>query len=429
MFTPAGYLMTSFPPDRDISEDDFFSFNFMIWVDENPGINILVDGGFPLLAAILPELMVERREHRQGAATRSRAPKIGHLDRVVVAAADALAHVPDDSVDAWITSIPFETMKHYSDDPRDLGNFQADAFIARLTPVIIEWCRTLKPTGNLLLNFQPQTIDGVLSPTAWLLPQALVSNGFFIVQELSIVKTNAMPSNSPRLLKPCVERVIHAVKDPVTYVVDKDAVRRPSLWASRDNRPWKYRAEGADGGNFICTALERLNRMTVKDVLSAVCSEDANTLFSTATRDQSTVHPARMADEVAEWLVRYGAPLNGVVGDSFLGSGTTAIAARRLGRHFIGSDLNADYVVQAQEAIGRVSFGEYLSSPMSSKSIDIRRPRRVASAPQRAQSGRCRHCQKEFIPKKDWQTSCSNSCRIQFNNNHRRKHDKQTSEA
>jgi len=187
-------------------------------------------------------------------------------------------------------------MKKYSDDPRDLGNFQAEDFVTRLAPVIAEWRRTLKPTGNLLLNFQPQTIDGVLSPSTWLLPQALAASGLYIVQELWIVKTNAMPSNSPRLLKPCVERVIHAVKDPATYIVDKNAIRRPSLWSSRDNRPWKYRADGADGGNFICTALEKLNRMTVKDVLGAVCSEDANALFSTATRDQSTVHPARMAD-------------------------------------------------------------------------------------------------------------------------------------
>lgn len=352
-----------------------------------------------------------------------------HLDQVVCCSADALAHVRADSVDAWITSVPFETMKHYSDDPRDLGNFQAEDFIMRLVPVIAEWHRTMKPTGNLLLNFQPQTISGALSPSSWLLPQVLAANGLHIVQELWVVKTNAMPSNSPRLLKPCVERVIHAVKDPATYFVDKDAVRRPSLWASRDNRPWKYSAEGADGGNFICTALERLNRMSVRDVLGAVCAEDANALFSTATRDQCNLHPAKMLDEVAEWLVRYGSPLNGVVGDNFLGSGTTAIAARRLGRHYVGSDLNAQYVAQAREAAGRVSFGEYLSTPEPPRSINTDRPEKRGRTGRREQPGRCRQCQTEFIPKKRWQFFCSDPCRYQFNNDRRRNHDKQNVDA
>lgn len=358
-----------------------------------------------------------------------RALRTSGIDQVVVAAADKLDHVASDSIDAWITSTPFEMMKHYSDDSHDLGNFQAEEFITRLAPVIAEWRRTLKPTGNLLLNFQPQTVDGVLSPSVWLLPQALAANGLYIVQELWIVKTNAMPSNSPRLLKPCVERVIHAVKDPETFIVDKDAVRRPSLWASRDNRPWKYRADGADGGNFICPALEKLNRMTIKDVLGAVCAEDANALFSTATRDQRTVHTARMADEVAEWLVRYGSPLNGMVGDNFLGSGTTAIAAKRLGRHFVGSDLNAAYVTQAQEAVVRVSFGEHLSMSEPPQSVGRGQPRQQPRAVRREQTGRCRQCRVEFIPKKRWQNFCSDPCRYQFNNARRRNLGKQNADA
>jgi site-specific DNA-methyltransferase (adenine-specific) len=32
-----------------------------------------------------------------------------------------------------------------------------------------------------------------------------------------------------------------------------------------------------------------------------------------------------------------------VVLDPFMGSGTTAVAARRCGRHFAGFELNADY--------------------------------------------------------------------------------------
>lgn len=347
------------------------------------------------------------------------------VDRVIAAPADRLDHVPADSIDAWITSIPFETMRRYSDDPRDLGNYRGPEFIERLVPVIREWHRTLKASGNLFVNFMPEATSGAVSPTAWLLPQALVEVGFVVAQELWIVKTNAMPCDDPRRLKPCVERVIHAVKAPAAFIVNKDAVRRPALWAARDNRPWKYRAEGADGGNFICSALERLNRMTVKDVLALVCAEDANALFGAATRDQSTTHPARMADEVAEWLVLYGSPLNGVVGDNFVGSGTTIVAARRLARHFVGSDLSALYVEQARQATSRVGFGEGLTPSEASRSSGKRRqgPRNRGVALRAPLQ--CRHCRRDFVPAKAWQSYCSNSCRYDFNNERRRRRDGQ----
>jgi DNA modification methylase len=430
VFTPAGCLITSFPPDHDISEADFFSSSFLMWVDENPGISIVVAGRFPLLDAILPELMGERRETRQGAAPRSRAAKMGHIDRVVVAAADALAHVPDDCIDAWITSIPYESMKRYSDDPRDLGNSaSADEFIAKLVPVISQWRRTMKQTGGLFLNFQPQSLGGVLSPTLWLLPQALVANGLFIVQELTIIKTNAMPQNDPRLVRRSVEKVFHAVRDPAAYRVFKPAILRPSYWAGRDRRKHKYSRDGADPGSVICPALERLRYMSEKDVLTAIIGEDGDTLAIAKTQNQITTHPAKMADEVARWLINYGSPPEGTVGDSFCGGGTSLTQARGLGRHVVGSDLNAQYVEQSREALSKVSFGEYLPLSAPPKSSDTGRPGPRAAAVRHNKPKKCPQCQNEFIPTTGWQKFCSGPCRYQSNNDRRRNHDDQAAEA
>lgn len=41
----------------------------------------------------------------------------------------------------------------------------------------------------------------------------------------------------------------------------------------------------------------------------------------------------------------------GVVCDPFMGSGTTALVARQLGRHFLGCDVNAEYVALANERL------------------------------------------------------------------------------
>jgi adenine-specific DNA methylase len=46
-----------------------------------------------------------------------------------------------------------------------------------------------------------------------------------------------------------------------------------------------------------------------------------------------------------------GEPVPAVVLDPFLGSGTTAMVARWLGRHAVGIDLNPEYLAMAAERI------------------------------------------------------------------------------
>jgi site-specific DNA-methyltransferase (adenine-specific) len=54
-------------------------------------------------------------------------------------------------------------------------------------------------------------------------------------------------------------------------------------------------------------------------------------------------HPTQKPLEIIERMVKASCPPGGLVLDPFLGSGTTAVAARRCGRDFTGFELNADY--------------------------------------------------------------------------------------
>jgi len=55
-----------------------------------------------------------------------------------------------------------------------------------------------------------------------------------------------------------------------------------------------------------------------------------------------------------ETPIKAGCPKGGVVLDPFIGSGTTAIVAQKLGRNFIGIDLNPRYVQMAKRALGQL---------------------------------------------------------------------------
>ena len=54
-------------------------------------------------------------------------------------------------------------------------------------------------------------------------------------------------------------------------------------------------------------------------------------------------HPTQKPVEIIERMVKASCPPGGVVLDPFMGSGTTAIAARQAGRHFTGFELNPAY--------------------------------------------------------------------------------------
>jgi site-specific DNA-methyltransferase (adenine-specific) len=54
-------------------------------------------------------------------------------------------------------------------------------------------------------------------------------------------------------------------------------------------------------------------------------------------------HPTQKPLEIIERIIRASCPPGGMVLDPFMGSGTTAVAARRCGRDFVGFELNPAY--------------------------------------------------------------------------------------
>ena len=65
-------------------------------------------------------------------------------------------------------------------------------------------------------------------------------------------------------------------------------------------------------------------------------------------------HFASFPEKLPEFIIRCACPPGGLVFDPFLGAGTTAVAARRLGRKYAGIEINSDYVEIARDRLGKV---------------------------------------------------------------------------
>ncbi len=76
--------------------------------------------------------------------------------------------------------------------------------------------------------------------------------------------------------------------------------------------------------------------------------------YPNATENPNTVmnwpirHPTAKTAQLMSWLIQIASPPGGLVVDPFLGSGSTALAARQTGRQLIGCDLEPRFIELAQ---------------------------------------------------------------------------------
>ena len=82
---------------------------------------------------------------------------------------------------------------------------------------------------------------------------------------------------------------------------------------------------------------------------SGLALDDYRKFYMTSCRKR--MHPAEKPVELLERFVRVSCPENGTVLDPFMGSGSTAIAAIKNGRNFIGIEKNAHYFDVAKKRI------------------------------------------------------------------------------
>ena len=66
-------------------------------------------------------------------------------------------------------------------------------------------------------------------------------------------------------------------------------------------------------------------------------------------------HPTQKPLEIIERMLKASCPPGGVVLDLFMGSGTTALAAKRCGRDFVGFELNPDYCAIIEQRLAALA--------------------------------------------------------------------------
>ena len=164
-----------------------------------------------------------------------------------------------------------------------------------------------------------------------------------------------------------------------TYTFNLDPVRIPQLYPGKRHSASKGEKAGKPSGNPLgknpsdyweFSAVEDFQRNPVWDVPNVK-----------ANHPEHTEHPCQFPVELAERCVLALSNAGETVLDPFMGTGATAIAAIKHGRHSVGIDRDPHYLAIAASRVAQFAKGKLPLRPLGKP---VRRPRsteRVAQIP------------------------------------------------
>ena len=273
------------------------------------------------------------------------------VDQILCGDATAvLRQLPDNAIHCIITSPPYYQQRDYSTQLQ-LGNEETpEAYIHHLRQVLAECLRVLKPDGTLWLNLGDKYQDGRLLGMPWRVALAAQEDGWLLRSDIIWHKPNAMPSSVKNRPTTDHEYVFLLAKS-ADYYYDIDAIREPHVTFSPQSRMKGGRnhfgkvngtpEQGKNGGdsNLHDGRWDQAfhpkgrNRRTVWEIPLSKFRE---------------AHFAVFPEKLVELCVLAGSPESGIILDPFIGSGTTAVVAQKLGRHYVGIDSNPEYCEMAR---------------------------------------------------------------------------------
>ncbi|UQN68048.1 site-specific DNA-methyltransferase [Burkholderia multivorans] len=179
----------------------------------------------------------------------------------------------------------------------------------------------------------------------WRLAFALQESGYYLRQDIIWHKPNPMPESvRDRCTK--AHEYLFLLSKSERYYFDADAIREPLAEKTFTTFGTKHRAQGNDSigavksDNWGRTVKERKPKITAD---GEIAGANKRSVWTIATKPYEGAHFATFPEALVEPCVLAGSRPGDVVFDPFFGSGTTGQVAQRLGRRFLGCELNPDY--------------------------------------------------------------------------------------
>ncbi|MDG1779109.1 MAG: site-specific DNA-methyltransferase [Flavobacteriaceae bacterium] len=243
---------------------------------------------------------------------------------------EGMKNIPDNSIDLVVTSPPYDNLRNYNGYNLDLSNSGKEIF------------RVLKDGGIAVMVIQDQTKNFGKSLTSF---KTIIdwcdNSGFKLFETLIYRKHGTEGAWWTKRFRVDHEFMPVFLKGERPQYFNKEPIKIPS---KHGGKTMTGSGNRKTNGQTTKTVTRKINATkcpgTVWEYLMA---GDKNPL--------KRKHPAVFPDKIPTDFIQVFCPPNGIVLDPFMGSGTTAVVAKKLNRNYIGFDISQEYIDIANDRI------------------------------------------------------------------------------
>ena len=282
-----------------------------------------------------------------------------------------------------ITSPPYYGLRNYGDESKQIGlEDTPEEYIQNLVDVFREVRNVLTDDGTLWLNigdsyynYRPGKGQGLVKQTVsntnqdlpnkcarrgnkleglkekdligipWMLAFALRADGWYLRQDIIWHKPNPMPESVKDRCTKSHEYIFLLSKNR-NYYYDHEAIKEQAVgerWGG--NKP--INMDNTKDTNNQFSGLTRPRKMVYD-------KRNKRSVWKVACKPYKGAHFAVYPPELIEPCILAGSQEGDVVLDPFMGSGTTAMVAKKYSRSYIGCELNKDYASLQTDRISTI---------------------------------------------------------------------------
>lgn len=237
-----------------------------------------------------------------------------------------------DSIDLIFTSPP------YADSRRNTyGGIHPDKYVEWFLPFSKEFFRVLKPSGTFVLNIKEKVVNGERHTYVIDLIHEMRKQGWLWTEEFIWHKKNSYPGKWPNRFRDSWERLLQFNKAKNFNMYQEEVMVPVGDWAKSRlknlSKTDRKRDNAKNGSGFGKNVSNWIGRDLVYPT----------NVLHLATECNNKEHSAAFPDELPEWFIKLFTKEGNVVLDPFMGSGTTAIVANKMGRVGLGIEIVKEF--------------------------------------------------------------------------------------